>query len=34
MLDADLGPLMVDAEGRGLLQHVTADGVESFHQYG
>ena len=33
VLDADLGALMIDTEGRGLLQHVTADGVESFHQY-
>ena len=33
VLDADLGPLVIDTEGRGLLQHVTADGVESFHQY-
>ncbi|CAJ1827550.1 hypothetical protein CDAIGKPJ_01724 [Aeromonas salmonicida] len=34
VLDADLRPLMVDAEGRSLLQHMTTDGVESFHQYG
>ncbi|MNY69166.1 hypothetical protein D3C86_2070620 [compost metagenome] len=33
VLDTDLGSLVIDAEGRSLLQHVTADGVESFHQY-
>ncbi|MNF65893.1 hypothetical protein D3C84_476720 [compost metagenome] len=33
VLDTDLGSLVIDAEGRSLFQHVTADGVESFHQY-